>query len=90
MSYLFLFLFGLVFDTLWVLCIHFVSIRNKSIYYRHFATLTSVILAGLGALSGAMIAFDKWLIIPEVLGMTLGMYIGMYVADIIERMEDNR
>jgi hypothetical protein len=85
MLYVLLFLFGLAFDTLWVLCLYFVSTRAKSIWRRHLATLTSVSLAGLGALSQANISWNTWLIIPEISGMFIGMYVGMYVADKVEK-----
>lgn len=86
LSYALLFLFGLVFDTLWVLCLHFTQTRAKR-GRRHLATLTSVMLAGLGALSGAKIAHNEWLIVPELLGMSIGMYMGMYVADRVDGLE---
>lgn len=88
LAYVLLFLFGLAFDTLWVLCLHFTHTRDKR-GRRHLAMLTSVMLAGLGALSGAKIAHDEWLILPELLGMTMGMYVGMYVADKVDEREQH-
>ena len=87
-AYVLLFLFGLAFDTLWVLCLHFVQTR-KMPWRRHLAVVTSTSLAGLGALSGATIAHNAWLIIPEVIGMLIGMYVGMYVADIVEEIGES-
>jgi uncharacterized membrane protein YfcA len=80
---IFFFLFGLLFDTLWVLCIHFVSNRKRR-GFRHFAMLTSVLLAALSAYTGAQIARDLSLIIPEILGISVGTYLGLYVADRID------
>ena len=88
LAYALLFAFGLAFDTLWVLCLHFTQTRNQR-GRRHMAMVTSVMLAGLGALSGAKIAHNEWLIVPELLGMAIGMYVGMYVADKVDELEQD-
>ena len=89
LTYVLLFVFGLAFDTLWVLCLHFTQTRAQR-GRRHMAMVTSVMLAGLGALSGAKIAHNEWLIVPELLGMAIGMYMGMYVADKVDELEKDR
>lgn len=85
MSYVLVFLFGLAFDTLWVLCLYFVQTRSVSPMRRHLAALTSVLLAGLGAAASAGIARNVSLILPEIAGMTIGIYVGMFVADKVEK-----